>query len=217
MKLSEHGYRELLVIFIICLAVGLICVRYLPVLAVIPGLFFLFCLSFFRDPDRSIPQEPGILVSPADGTVADVKEVEEEQVLEERCVRIGIFLSVFNVHVNRSPGAGQVKNIQYQSGEFHNAMSDKAAEENESNAVSMSSRSVSFAVKQIAGLIARRIVCTLEEGDQVERGERIGMIKFGSRTELYVPVEADPTVVVDEGDTVKGGETILVKLNEEDQ
>lgn len=217
MKLSEHGYRELLVIFIVCLAVGLICVRYLPVLAVIPGGFFLFCLSFFRDPDRSIPQEPGILVSPADGTVADVKEVEEEQVLNERCVRIGIFLSVFNVHVNRSPGAGEVKHIQYQRGEFHNAMSEKAAEENESNAVSVSSRSVSYAVKQIAGLIARRIVCTLEEGDQVERGQRIGMIKFGSRTELYVPAEADPTVVVEEGDTVKGGETILVQLNEEDQ
>ncbi len=212
MSISEHGYRELLVVFIACLILVMICVRYVPVLSVVPALFFLFSLYFFRDPDRNVPDEPGVLVSPADGTVADIENVFEDQFLEEKCVRIGIFLSIFNVHVNRSPGEGRVEREVYKEGAFHNAMSEKASRENESNTVLINGPSSKFIVKQIAGLIARRIVCTKKTGDDVARGERIGMIKFGSRTELYVPRSTNPDVRVEEGDTVTGGETILFDL-----
>lgn len=215
MRITRHGYRELLVLFLACLALFLVSLKYVMVLAPVPVVLFVFFLSFFRDPDRDVPSEPGVLVSPADGTVADIREVQEEQELGTKCLRIGIFLSVFNVHVNRSPGKGQVERTRYETGSFHNAMSEDAADENESNTVHVRNENSTFLVKQIAGLLARRIVCTLEPGDQVARGERIGMIKFGSRTELYVPLSEDPTLNVDEGDGVTGGETILVQFEQE--
>jgi phosphatidylserine decarboxylase len=215
MRISRHGYRELLVLFLACLALFLLSIRYVMVLAPVPVGLFLFFLSFFRDPERKVPSEDGILVSPADGTVADIQEVQEEDELDTKCLRIGIFLSVFNVHVNRSPGTGRVEGTRYENGSFHNAMSEDAAKENESNTIHVRNEDSTFLVKQIAGLLARRIVCTLQEGDRVARGERIGMIKFGSRTELYVPLSEDPTVNVEEGDGVTGGETILVQFEEE--
>jgi len=214
MGLSRHGTRELVAIGLACGALALLSVWYVPYLLPIPVLIFLFSLCFFRDPERSIPADDNILVSPADGTVADVREIDEDGVLNTRCLRIGIFLSIFDVHVNRCPDGGRVDSMQYREGAFHNAMSDEAAAENEAHRIGFRGTTVDFAVRQIAGLIARRIVCTLEPDQEIERGERLGMIKFGSRTELFVPLHAEPTAMVEEGDSVRGGETVLVRVDD---
>jgi phosphatidylserine decarboxylase len=154
------------------------------------------------------------MVSPADGLVSDVGEVDSEHA-GERCLRIGIFLSVFNVHVNRAPCDGKVTAVVYKKGKFINAMSHNAASsDNESNTIVLSGddgRTVAV-VKQIVGLIARRIICTSQQGDTVKRGDRIGMIKFGSRTELYIPLRLNPTASVQVGQKVRGGMDIIAKL-----
>jgi phosphatidylserine decarboxylase len=156
------------------------------------------------------------MVSPADGKVSDVEENIPSPHLGEPALRIGIFLSVFNVHVNRSPCDGKVLKIEYKKGKFINAMShNKASEENESNTVVLGepeSGQPIAVVKQIVGLIARRIIFTAHEGDLLKRGDRIGMIKFGSRTELYVPMRLEPQAKVKVGDTVRGGADAIVLL-----
>ncbi len=207
--ISPHGKREIVASAIATIVLVLVCGRYMPYLIPLPVLAFLFVISFFRDPDRTVPDRDDVLVSPADGTITDVTMVNASPLEESRCRRIGIFLSVLNCHVNRSPGDGTVTNIEYQEGAFHNAMSDEASAENESNAIVVEQDGGSFAVKQIAGLLARRIVCSVSEGEEVFRGERIGIIKFGSRTELFVPENRSFQVAVEEGDHVYGGHTIL--------
>ncbi len=213
MGFSRHGTKELFIIGIVCAVLLAISIRYLPYLAPVPAIFFLFSLYFFRDPDRTIPDESNILVSPADGTVADVKRIEDSP-MEAPCLRIGIFLSIFDVHVNRCPEQASVRKMTYREGAFHNAQSPEAAEENESHLIEFDGNQFQFAVKQIAGLIARRIVCTLDESETVDRGQRLGMIKFGSRTELYVPLSAEPSAEVKQGETVRGGETVLVRVGD---
>ncbi len=169
---------------------------------------------FFRDPERKVPDDPGALVSPADGTVTDIGEVEEPDYPGGRAFRIGIFLSVFDVHVNRTPRAGRVSRIQYFPGRFFDARRPEAARQNEQLWVDWeepgSGRIVR--VKQIAGLIAQRIVCWAKLGEIVEAGERYGMIKFGSRTEIYVPIEPGVEVPVKVGDQVYGAATMLARL-----
>jgi phosphatidylserine decarboxylase len=185
------------------------------VLLVLPVLIWLF--AFFRDPQRAIPDAPGAIVSPADGTVSDIITIDHDELLGGPAVRIGIFLSVFNVHVNRSPCEGRVILTRYKRGKFVNAMSHgKASSENESNTIVLAGpmgddRPIAV-VKQIVGLIARRIVCTVHEGDRVGRGQRIGMIKFGSRTELYLPAWLQPHVTVTVGQKVRGGADVLATL-----
>jgi phosphatidylserine decarboxylase len=182
---------------------------------VLPVLIWLF--AFFRDPNREIPTEQHVMVSPADGTVSDITELEKYDLLGGvPTVRVGIFLSVFNVHINRSPCDGKVLKVEYKKGKFINAMShNKASEENESNTVVIgepeSGRPVAV-VKQIVGLIARRIVFTAKADDRLKRGERIGMIKFGSRTELYVPKALEPQIKVQVGQAVRGGSDVIVVL-----
>jgi phosphatidylserine decarboxylase len=158
------------------------------------------------------------MVSPADGTVSDITRLEDcDLVGGGPAVRIGIFLSVFNVHVNRSPCDGAVASITYKKGKFINAMSHaQASSDNESNTIVLNEPGTTqpvCAVKQIVGLIARRIVCTPKVGQTVTRGERIGMIKFGSRTELYLPMHLDPQILVKEGDKVRGALDILATVN----
>ena len=157
------------------------------------------------------------MVSPADGTVSDITELPSYDLLDNQpALRIGIFLSVFNVHINRSPCDGKVLKVIYKKGKFINAMShNKASEENESNTVVVAEPDTGrpiAVVKQIVGLIARRIIFDAKEGDTLKRGDRIGMIKFGSRTELYVPKALDPQVKVQVGQTVRGGADILIVL-----
>ncbi|HEY1730666.1 MAG TPA: phosphatidylserine decarboxylase family protein [Terriglobales bacterium] len=176
----------------------------LPVLAAIPLLLAAFFLWFFRDPERRIPAIQGAIVSPADGKVTDISVIQQDG---EPKTRISIFLNVFNVHVNRSPITGVIEEIHYQKGKFGNAMGAVSAEQNEQNIVTVRGDAGVVVFKQIAGLLARRIVFTKKVGDKLERGERVGLIKFGSRTDVIFPSGADMKVRV--GENVKGGSTVL--------
>jgi len=166
-----------------------------------------FFLWFFRDPERQIPTIPGAVVSPGDGKVTDVAQVTMNHVTRQR---ISIFLSVFNVHVNRSPIEGVIRDVRYQRGKFLNAMSAHSAEENEQNIVTVEGEGRVVIFKQIAGLIARRIVFKLRVGDRVARGQRVGLIKFGSRVDVVL--DGDAVIQVKVGDRVKGGATVLALL-----
>jgi phosphatidylserine decarboxylase len=175
-----------------------------PAWAIIPFLLAAFFLWFFRDPERAIPSEPGAVVSPGDGKVTDVSVVT---VGNEKQLRFSIFLSVFNVHVNRSPIAGSIRDVRYQRGKYLNAMNVASAELNEQNIVTVEGEGHTVVFKQIAGLLARRIVFNYKVGDQLERGQRVGLIKFGSRVDVLLAASAQPKVKI--GDRVKGGATIL--------
>ena len=166
-----------------------------------------FCLWFFRDPERAIPASAGAVVSPGDGKVTDVLLVTTNGIVRSR---ISIFLSVFDVHVNRSPIAGVIREVRYQRGKFVNAMAANSAEENEQNIVTVEGEGRTVVFKQIAGLIARRIVFNFKVGDQVARGQRVGLIKFGSRVDVLF--DRDAAVQVKTGDRVKGGATVLALL-----
>ncbi|WP_420429301.1 phosphatidylserine decarboxylase [Kordiimonas sp.] len=192
--------------------------------AVSIGLFFLaeplgwvgliltaWCLYFFRDPERVVPQDAGILVSPADGTVCAITEAAPPAELgmgDEPCTRISIFLSVFNVHVNRLPAAGEITGMAYVPGKYLNAAASEASDENERQLIRMTTEDghdIAFA--QVAGLVARRILCDLHIGDNHGRGERFGLIRFGSRTDIYLDKKLAPKVSV--GQTMIGGETVI--------
>jgi phosphatidylserine decarboxylase len=175
-----------------------------PALAAIPLLLAAFFLWFFRDPERRIPAVQGAIVSPADGKVTGISVIEQNG---EQRTHISIFLSVFDVHVNRSPVSGVIEDVGYHKGKFRNAMDPSCADVNEQNVVTMRSDAGTVVFKQIAGLLARRIVFTKKVGDTLERGERVGLIKFGSRTDVIFPANADMKVRV--GDRVKGGSTVL--------
>jgi len=179
-----------------------------PVWAIIPILLAVFFLWFFRDPERVVPADPGAVVSPADVKVTDISEFKQGG---ERFKRISIFLNVFDVHVNRSPMAGVIRGAHYKPGKFLNAMNPACAECNEQNTVTIEGDGHTIIFKQIAGLLARRIVFTKEIGDRIERGERVGLIKFGSRTDVLL--EATAEVAVKVGDRVKGGSSIVAFLN----
>ncbi|HME36413.1 MAG TPA: phosphatidylserine decarboxylase [Candidatus Sulfotelmatobacter sp.] len=177
-----------------------------PAWAIVPCLLAFFFLWFFRDPERAIPPDAGAVVSPGDGKVTDVATVA---VGNEKLTRLSIFLSVFDVHVNRSPIAGVIREVRYQRGQYLNAMNKASAELNEQNIVTVQSdgdgQTVVF--KQIAGLLARRIVFYPKVGDRLERGQRVGLIKFGSRVDVLLDPSAQVKVKV--GDRVKGGASVL--------
>jgi phosphatidylserine decarboxylase len=173
----------------------------------LPVLLALFFLWFFRDPERTVPTGPGEIVSPADGVVTQAEWIETSAGSR---LRISVFLSVFNVHVNRAPVEGTVKAVEYREGQFLNAMNSLSAVVNEQTLVVIDTGTCEVSYKQIAGLLARRIVCTVKVGDRVQRGQRVGMIKFGSRTDVLLPADAVPKV--DRGSRVRGGSTILAVL-----
>jgi phosphatidylserine decarboxylase len=165
-----------------------------------------FVLYFFRDPQRTIPADPDAIVSPADGRVMEV--VEEPFGGTPGC-RISVFLSIFDVHVNRTPVAGRISEIQYRKGQFYAAMRGRASEENEQNVIHVSSDRGEVVFKQIAGWIARRILCWKAVGDSVTRGERVGMIRFGSRVDIWMPDRVE--ILVRRGQRVAGGSSILAR------
>ncbi|MGE4046535.1 MAG: phosphatidylserine decarboxylase [Acetobacteraceae bacterium] len=177
-------------------------------------LFTLFCLFFFRDPERVPPGRPSAIVAPADGRVVSVAPAVPPAELglgEAPRWRVSIFLSVLNVHVNRVPADGTITRIAYRHGAFVNASMDKASDDNERNAIAMRlTDGQDIAVVQIAGLIARRILCSVREGQMVRAGDRFGIIRFGSRTDLYLPDGIRPQVAV--GQTMIGGETVIAEL-----
>ncbi len=170
-----------------------------------------FVVQFFRDPARTIPQDPNVVLSPADGKIIAIEETHDAY-QNVAALKISVFMNVFNVHSNRSPVDGQVLDVQYFAGKFVNADFDKASTENERNAVIVrlaSGQKITFV--QVAGLIARRILCYTKPGDLLKRGERYGFIRFGSRVDVYLPVSATPLVSI--GQKVKATETILAKID----
>jgi phosphatidylserine decarboxylase len=175
--------------------------------SVAPVLLAVFFLWFFRDPQREIPVGTGLIVSPGDGLVTETAAVTTPDGPRQR---ISIFLSVFDVHVNRSPIGGVLTAVRYQKGQYLNAMNPASADRNEQNAVTVRGEGIEITFKQIAGLLARRIVFNLREGDTVERGQRVGLIKFGSRVDVLLPAEA--TLRVRPGQRVKGGATVLAAM-----
>lgn len=221
--LTKYGLPEVVVyptaVVVLIAAVGVAGSAWLPLWAVIAceailTLVLGWALMFFRDPRREPPQDDSVLLSPADGTITDVGPVEESEFIEGPTLRIGIFLSIFNTHINRAPCDAKVEKIVYRPGKYINAMNPEAGKVNESNNLSLvrtSHPQDRLLVRQISGAIARRIVCAAQEGQQLAGGEQFGMIKFGSRTELYLSASESVECIVRIGDKVKAGITPLVK------
>ncbi len=181
--------------------------------AVIPFVLGLYFAYFFRDFHRSMPYDPNILYSPADGTVMGVEEIFDEEYLNEPALKLTIFLSVFNVHTNRSPLDGEIKYQRYTCGQFVPAYEKSASFENERHAIGIDNGKMRFLVIQVAGLLARRIVSWVTVGHQLKQGETYGMIKFGSSTELIVPRNVE--ITVKKGQTVVGGVTVVGRIKAE--
>lgn len=230
MKLAKYGKREWLGGGIVALAIGgmglLVALRIHAWagwgLVVLAALAWLAVAAFFRVPDRNIPQEPGMLVSPADGVVKDIGVVTDHGIEPfdgQPLTRIGIFLSVLDVHVNRAPADMEIIYRSYKPGRFLDARDPRCAKENESLVIAgnaqITGKSLPVAVRQISGAIARRIVCEPNPGDRLKKGEIYGMIKFGSRTELYFPSEIGITPAVTIGSKVRSGSTVMARLQPE--
>jgi phosphatidylserine decarboxylase len=179
-------------------------------LVIVAALLVLFCLNFFRDPDREVPPGDDLVVAAADGVVADIVEIEESEVLKTRCKRVGIFLNVFDVHVNKAPIAGRISYVQHHAGLCLDARHAECSAKNQALTWAFEGKYATLVVRQITGAIARRIVPWSKLGDTVEKGFRFGMIRFGSRTEIYLPLTA--TIEVKPGDNVRGAETVIAKL-----
>jgi phosphatidylserine decarboxylase len=201
----RDGYLYALGLGIVAAVIWLLTHWWLLVL--LPIILAVFFLWFFRDPERVIPSGPGEFVSPADGVVTEAEWIETAAGSR---LRLSIFLNVFDVHVNRSPVAGTVKVVERRQGEFLNAIKPESVVMNEQTLVVIDAGDYEVSFKQIAGLLARRIVCAVKVGDRLERGQRVGMIKFGSRTDVLLPAEAIPQVKT--GTRVKGGSTIIAIL-----
>jgi phosphatidylserine decarboxylase len=169
----------------------------------------LFVFSFFRNPDRAIPAEPGLIVAPADGRVVVVKEESDRGRVGKR---VSIFLAIWNVHVNRAPAAGKITRLDYKPGKFLAAWDENASFQNEQNVFTQATEHGEIVYKQIAGWVARRVVAWKKVGDEVARGERIGLVRFGSRVDLWLPAEAE--IVVKVGENVKGGSSVLARMPE---
>ena len=172
----------------------------------------LYTLAFFRDPNRSDPSDQRAVVAAADGTVADIEEIDEKEFLKARTRRVGIFLSVFDVHTNRAPITGRVAFQQFRKGLFFDARRPECSEKNEAMTWAFQNPRATIVVRQLTGAIARRIVGWAKVGDELRRGDRFGMIRFGSRTEVYLPLDAE--ILVDVGDHVKGGASVIARLPE---
>ncbi|MEN6425818.1 MAG: phosphatidylserine decarboxylase [Phycisphaerales bacterium] len=221
--LTKYGLPEVVVypmtVVVLMAAMGLVGPVWLPlwvvfVSEVILAMVLGWALMFFRDPRREPPQDDSLLLAPADGTITDVGMVEEGEFIGGPALRVGIFLSIFDTHINRAPCDAKVERIVYRPGKYINAMSPQAGKVNESNNLSMvrtSHPQDRLLVRQISGAIARRIVCAAQEGQRLTGGEQFGMIKFGSRTELYLSASENVECTVRIGDKVKAGITPLVK------
>ena len=213
---ARWGLAELQLMGWPLLALTILSACYFWYVAPIFGVLAALVIWFFRDPPRRIPEAPG-LVSPADGKIAEITRLEHDEFIGGPAMRIGLFLSIFNVHLNRSPSAARVIALRYFPGKFLNAVKPESARENESMWIGVEEQAAPYrrlVVRQIAGAYARRIVCALRPGDEVARGEKIGMIKLGSRTELIVRDEPGLRIDVKIGDRVKAGKSILAHYEE---
>jgi phosphatidylserine decarboxylase len=181
-----------------------------PWLTLVFTLLILYTLAFFRDPDRAAPADANSVVAAADGVVADIIEIDEPDVVKTRMRRVGIFLSVFDVHTNRAPVEGRITYREHRQGLCLDARRQDCSEKNESMTWAFQNPRTTLVVRQLTGAIARRIVGWSKVGDELKKGERFGMIRFGSRTEVYLPLTA--TIVVKVGDRVAGGSTVIARL-----
>jgi phosphatidylserine decarboxylase len=194
--------------FVLTLLVLVFISAYLkPILAIIPLILLIFVLFFFRDPERKISSNPKQILSPADGQVMAVTEYDDEDFFKCRVAKVTIFLSVLNVHINRSPIDGKVIYLNYKAGQFLPAYREDAALLNERNTIGIENRQLKVLVHQIAGILARRIVCRSKVGDQLEQGQRFGLIKFGSCTEIIIPSHV--MICVKKNQKVKAGVTVI--------
>ncbi|MGA9937776.1 MAG: phosphatidylserine decarboxylase family protein [Candidatus Acidiferrales bacterium] len=191
------------------LAIGIICIffgwKWPAAILIFLGLFVFY---FFRNPERDIPSDPGLVVSPADGRVVEIVDEPFDSVMGHR---ISIFLSIWNVHVQRAPVAGRIANVVYRPGKFMGAFRAAASRENEQNVIYMDTPQGTLVFKQIAGAIARRVLCWKNPGEEVSRGERVGLIRFGSRVDVWLPMDAE--VVVKRGENIAGGASVIAKWN----
>ncbi|HHT9127628.1 MAG TPA: phosphatidylserine decarboxylase family protein [Candidatus Wujingus californicus] len=218
-SLTRYGLREL-IIFGVPVAIGLgFSIVFFPWVIPIPAFLLMFLFNFFRDPERNPPQGEGLIIAPADGTVTHIVTVFEDSYLRCETTKISIFMSVLNVHVNRMPAKGCVKFIRHTTGKFLDARDEECFSSNENNIIGLSliGSDVKIAVKQIAGKIAKRIVCACKVGDVFEQGQRFGMIKFGSRVDVFVPNSVTFEVMVKVGDKVTAGKTVLGRMHKSGQ
>jgi len=216
--ISKYGYDVFFSISGLCIAVVFVAIVFVEPDLPRYGLIFIsivvfgLTLNFFRDPRRITPEGDRLIIAPADGKVVVSKEVEENEYFHSRAQQISIFMSPLNVHVNRNPVTGVVRHIRHIPGQYFAAFEDKASEKNEQTIVGIESPHGRILFKQIAGFIARRIVCSLNVGDPVQAGARFGMIKFGSRVDVFIPHDA--VVRVNVGDKTVAGETVLADFRE---
>ncbi len=221
--LTKYGWPQivtfpatLLVLMLVLLLIGIL---FLPVWVIILietilASVLIWVLSFFRDPYRACPSDRNILLSPADGRITDIETVEQDNFIGGAALRVGIFLSIFNAHINRAPCDVKVEKINYRKGKHKNAANPRSGRVNESNDLGLlraDSPKDKLVVRQISGSIARRIICQTSQGKELTSGEKFGMIKFGSRTELYVPTRENMICLVQKGDKVKAGLTPLIR------
>ena len=196
-----------------CIVLAIAAYFLTPLASLIPLIFLCLIAFFFRDPDRKTPHLPDGLISPADGRIIEIKEVSEERFLNDVCRRVSIFLSLSDVHVVRSPSDGKVGYINYEKGRFRPAFHKLASEENEKNFIGIYNSHAKVLMTQVAGVLARRIVCYVKKDDTLVPGQRVGLIKFGSRVDIFVPKSVE--ITVSKGQRVKAGETIVGRFKTE--
>jgi len=201
---------------VIAIALAAVNIVLFWIIEAVLAMVLIWMLSFFRDPYRQIPAGDDLILSPADGTISDIEIVDEPSFIGGKATRIGIFLSIFSVHINRTPCAVRIEKITYRKGSFKNALNPNCGKVNESNNIGMvrlKKPNDKMLVRQISGAIARRIVCDAAKGQEFTGGAIFGMIKFGSRTELYLPAESLAKIIVKKGDKVNAGLSILAKYD----
>ena len=207
LSIIKEGFYFAGVALLIALFLG---VAVHPYAAILPAVLACYCIYFFRNPNRKIPADENLIVSPADGTVQDVVDVDSDDFIKSPCRKVIIFLSVFDVHVNRSPIAGEIKIQKYICGRFRPAYKDSVGFENERHLIGIENERLRVTVTQVAGILARRIVSWVTLDDKLEKGELYGLIRFGSCTELVMPSNVE--VLVKKGDKVRGGESIIGRI-----
>lgn len=214
--ITKYGYDVFFTVMIVCLAAIVLSLLFLEPKYLRYGItgaaliLLALTINFFRDPDRSTPAGQNFVVAPADGKIIAVREVDENEYMGSKATLVSIFMSPLNVHVNRNPITGIVRHLRYVKGEYFAAYEDKASEKNEQMVIGIENPRGRVLFKQIAGFVARRIVCTLTMGQQVKAGERFGMIKFGSRVDVFIPAQNVLRAKV--GDMTVAGETVLAEL-----
>ena len=224
--LTKYGWPQVAVFPVVIITAMIICLltasRVFPTWAIylteaVLAVVLVWVLTFFRDPYRTVPQDKNLLLSPADGRITDIETVEQDSFIGQTAIRIGIFLNIFDVHINRCPCNAKVDKITYKKGRYKNAANPQSGRVNESNNLWLTrtdSPNDKLIIRQISGAIARRIVCEASEGRELTGGQKFGMITFGSRTELYVPVRENTKILVKIDDKVKAGLTPIVKYTE---